>query len=185
MVRRYRRSHDTSKEEAVTILNALWQTCIERLMEKRSVEAGVSAADQSRGRCMKSACTNGIQEENHYSQNFAKEHEKKPNEYWQHTVWPDETKIYLFGSDGVQNVWCGPETFMDGTMNSSLYTHILNEKMTPSLKRLGRRGTFWHGNDSKYTAKITMLLWLKRRTLEAALCQKRHKKLRLSQCVDV
>lgn len=38
----------------------------------------------------------------------AKEHEKKPDEYWQHILWSKETKINLFGSDGVRIVWCGP-----------------------------------------------------------------------------
>ena len=33
---------------------------------------------------------------------------KKPDEYWEHIIWSDETKIHLFGSDGVQGVWCEP-----------------------------------------------------------------------------
>ena len=40
--------------------------------------------------------------------NFAKEHEKKPDEYWKHILWSDETKIHLFSSDGVQHVWREP-----------------------------------------------------------------------------
>uniref|UniRef100_A0A8C9V7D3 Transposase Tc1-like domain-containing protein n=1 Tax=Scleropages formosus TaxID=113540 RepID=A0A8C9V7D3_SCLFO len=32
--------------------------------------------------------------------NFTKEHEKKPDEYWEHILWSDETKINLFGSEG-------------------------------------------------------------------------------------
>ena len=40
--------------------------------------------------------------------NFDKEHEKKPDEYWQHILWSNETKINMFGSDGVQHVGCGP-----------------------------------------------------------------------------
>lgn len=32
--------------------------------------------------------------------NFAKEHEKEPNEYWLHMLNPNK-----FGSDEVQNVW--------------------------------------------------------------------------------
>lgn len=38
--------------------------------------------------------------------NFAKEREKKPKEYRENILWSDETKINLFGSDGVQHVWC-------------------------------------------------------------------------------
>ena len=36
--------------------------------------------------------------------NFGKEHEKKPDEYWKQILWSYETKIHLFGSDGVQHV---------------------------------------------------------------------------------
>ena len=28
--------------------------------------------------------------------------------YWNHVLWSDETKINLFGSDGVQHVWRRP-----------------------------------------------------------------------------
>ena len=50
----------------------------------------------------------------------------------------------------------GEMTFIDGTMNASLYTQILNEKMTSSLKKVGRKGIFQHDNDPKHTAKITL-----------------------------
>lgn len=52
--------------------------------------------------------------ENHYQQistklqdfaRFAKEHEKKPDEYWQHFLWSDETKLNEFWSVGVLSVW--------------------------------------------------------------------------------
>ena len=47
----------------------------------------------------------------------------------------------------------GDITFIDGTMNASQYTQILNEKMTPSLKKVGKRGIFQHDSDLKHTAK--------------------------------
>uniref|UniRef100_A0A3B4WF74 Uncharacterized protein n=1 Tax=Seriola lalandi dorsalis TaxID=1841481 RepID=A0A3B4WF74_SERLL len=33
-------------------------------------------------------------------------------------------------------------TFINGTMNASLFTQIQDEKMTPRLQQLGRRGIF-------------------------------------------
>ncbi len=101
---------------------------------------------------------------------FAKGHEKKPDEYWEHILWSDETKI-----DQDQDVWreSGPDYYsewmhspnsevqrwecddmvlheskrcwgddIDGTMNAYWYTKILSDKVTPSLQKLGRRGIF-------------------------------------------
>lgn len=36
---------------------------------------------------------------------FANEHRNKPSKFWDSILWSDETKINLFGSDGVQHVW--------------------------------------------------------------------------------
>lgn len=36
---------------------------------------------------------------------FVKEHWKKPGENWEHIFWSDETKVNLFGSNGVRHVW--------------------------------------------------------------------------------
>ncbi|KAJ4426811.1 hypothetical protein ANN_26610 [Periplaneta americana] len=36
---------------------------------------------------------------------FAKEHQDKPQTFWNTVIWTDETKINLFGSDGIQMVW--------------------------------------------------------------------------------
>ena len=45
---------------------------------------------------------------------FAEAHQSKPLDYWQHVLWSDETKINLFGSDGVQRVWRRPgEQYQD------------------------------------------------------------------------
>ena len=39
---------------------------------------------------------------------FANNHEDKPLSFWDPFLWSDETKVNLFGSDGVQNVWRRP-----------------------------------------------------------------------------
>ncbi len=46
--------------------------------------------------------------------------------------------------------------FIDGIMNSQMYCSILKEKMLPSLRALGRRALFQHGNDPKHTSKATV-----------------------------
>ena len=40
---------------------------------------------------------------------FAKDHQSKPKTFWHHILWSDESKINLFGSDGVKFVWRGPD----------------------------------------------------------------------------
>ena len=39
---------------------------------------------------------------------FGNNHEDKPLSFWDPFLWSDETKVNLFGSDGVQNVWRRP-----------------------------------------------------------------------------
>ncbi len=36
---------------------------------------------------------------------FAEDKQTKNMDYWNHVLWSDETKIKLFGSDGVKRVW--------------------------------------------------------------------------------
>ncbi len=36
---------------------------------------------------------------------FAEDKQTKDMDYWNHVLWSDETKINLFGSDGVKHVW--------------------------------------------------------------------------------
>ena len=73
---------------------------------------GVSETEQTVWRTLSEDC---VQEETHSFQNpqlsklheqTVREHEKKPDDYWQHILWRDETQ--LFGSDGVLPVWRGP-----------------------------------------------------------------------------
>lgn len=42
---------------------------------------------------------------------FAEDNLSKSMNYWNHVMWSDETKINLFGSDGVQHVWRGGEEY--------------------------------------------------------------------------
>ncbi len=39
---------------------------------------------------------------------FAEDKQPKDMDYWNHVLWSDETKINLFGSDGVKRVWRQP-----------------------------------------------------------------------------
>ncbi len=39
---------------------------------------------------------------------FAEDKQTKDVDYWNHVLWSDETKINLFGSDGVTHVWWQP-----------------------------------------------------------------------------
>ncbi len=39
---------------------------------------------------------------------FAEDKQTKGMDYWNHVLWLDETKLNLFGSDGVKRVWRQP-----------------------------------------------------------------------------
>ncbi len=39
---------------------------------------------------------------------FAEDKQTTGMDYWNHVLWSDETKINLFGSDGVKCVWWQP-----------------------------------------------------------------------------
>ncbi|KAF7668387.1 hypothetical protein LDENG_00017740 [Lucifuga dentata] len=47
----------------------------------------------------------------------------------------------------------GELQFIDGIMNANSYCQILEEKMLPSVRRLGRGLRFQHDNDLKHSAK--------------------------------
>ncbi len=40
---------------------------------------------------------------------FSEDKQTKDTDYWNHVLWSDETKINLFGSDGVKRVWRQPD----------------------------------------------------------------------------
>ena len=48
--------------------------------------------------------------------------------------------------------------FIEGNMNSNMYSEILQQSMIPSLQKLGSRAVFQHDNDSKHTSKTTNAL---------------------------
>ncbi len=98
---------------------------------------------------------------------FAEDKQTKDMDYWNHVLWFDETKIHLFGSDGVNRVWRQPgEEYKDkcvlptvkhgggsvmvwGCMSAArtgelqfiegtnMHCDILKQSMIPSLRRLG------------------------------------------------
>ncbi len=111
-------------------------------------------------------------------------------DYWNHVLWSDETKIILFGSDGVKHVcrqpgeeykdkcvlptvkhgggsvmvWgCMSAAGIQGNMNANMYCDMLKQSMIPSLRRLGRRAAFQHYYDPKHTSKTTTALLKKLR----------------------
>lgn len=126
---------------------------------------------------------------------FANEYFDKENRFWDSVLWSDETKINLFGSDGVQWVWrrsgeehldkcmvptvkhgggnvllwgcmsssgVGELHFIDGLMDAKMYIQILQEKMLPCLRAIGRRATFQHDNDPKHSARATTAFLLQK-----------------------
>ncbi len=104
---------------------------------------------------------------------FAEYKQTKDMDYWNHILWSDETKINLFGSDGVKRVWwqpceeykdkhgggsvmvwgcmsaagTGEPQFIKGTMNANMYCDILKQSMIPSLPTLGCNAVFQHDNN--------------------------------------
>ena len=48
--------------------------------------------------------------------------------------------------------------FIDRNMNSNMYCEILQQRMIPSLQKLGRRAVFQHDNDPKHISKTTSAL---------------------------
>ncbi len=128
-----------------------------------------------------------------HTTSFAEDKQTKDMDYWNHVLWSDETKINLFGSDGVKRVWwqpgeeykdkcvlptvkhggesvmvwgcmsAGELQFIEGTMNVNMYCDILKQSMIPSLQSLGRREVFQHDNDPKHTFKTTTALLKKLR----------------------
>ncbi len=118
---------------------------------------------------------------------FAEDTQTKDMDYWNHVLLSDETKINLFGSDGVKRVWRQPgEEYKDkcvlptvkhgggnvmvwgcmstaGTGELQFIEGTMNANMIPSLRRLGRRAVFQHDNNPKHTSKTTTALLKKQR----------------------
>ncbi len=115
-------------------------------------------------------------------QKFAEDKQTKDMGYWNHVLWSDETKINLFGLDGVKRVWrqpgeeykdkCVLPTVKHGGGCHGLGLHecysSLREPWMPTCtvtywSRLGRRAVFQHDNDPKHTSKTTIALLKKLR----------------------
>ena len=48
--------------------------------------------------------------------------------------------------------------FIEGNMNSKMYCEIVQQRMIPSLQKLGSRALFQHDNDPKHASKTTTAL---------------------------
>ena len=59
--------------------------------------------------------------------------------------------------------------FIENIMNADMYCEILNTKMMPSLKRLGRGKIFQHDNDPKHSARVTSA-FLKKKKVKVLDC---------------
>uniref|UniRef100_A0AAY5LA38 Tc1-like transposase DDE domain-containing protein n=1 Tax=Esox lucius TaxID=8010 RepID=A0AAY5LA38_ESOLU len=62
---------------------------------------------------------------------FAEDKQTKDMDYWNHVLWSDETKINLFGSDGVKHVWRQPGE------------EYKNKCVLPTVKHGGGRVMVW------------------------------------------
>ncbi|KAK3547241.1 hypothetical protein QTP86_017822, partial [Hemibagrus guttatus] len=87
---------------------------------------------------------------------FARKHLDDPQDFWENTLWTDETKLnFLEGP--------GRLTVINGTMNSAVYQKILKENVRPSVCdfKLKRTWVLQQDNDPKHTSKSTSE-WLKK-----------------------
>ncbi len=58
------------------------------------------------------------------SKQFAEDKQTKDMDYWNYVLWSDETKINLFGSDGVKHVWRQPGEEYKGKCVLPTFKHI-------------------------------------------------------------
>ena len=72
------------------------------------------------------------------------------------TVKHDGGNVMVWGCMSAAGV--GELHFIEGNMNSDMYSEILQQSMIPSLQKLGRRAVFQHDNDPKHTSKTTTAL---------------------------
>ncbi|KAG0927662.1 hypothetical protein G6F57_014652 [Rhizopus arrhizus] len=112
----------------------------------------------------------------------AKKHRNWSNQQWRRVVFSDETKINIWGSDGVKYYWARPNEVLrphhidftvkhgggyacqiyDGNMDSSTYQHILGTTYMDTLKHYSLKKTnvyLQHDNDPKHKSKST-IAWL-------------------------
>ncbi len=76
---------------------------------------------------------------------FAEDKQNKDMDYWNHVLWPDETKINLFGSDGVKCVWRQPgEEYKD-------------KSVLPTVKHGGGSVMVWGCMSAAGTGKLQLI----------------------------
>ena len=58
--------------------------------------------------------------------------------------------------------------FIEGNMNSNMYSEILQQSIIPSVQKLGRRTVLQHDNNPKHTSKTTtaLLNWLRVKVMD-------------------
>ncbi len=76
---------------------------------------------------------------------FAEDKQTKNMGYWNHVLWSDETKINIFGSDGVKCVWRQPG-------EEYKYKCVL-----PTVKHGGGRVMVWGGMSAAGTGEIQFI----------------------------
>ena len=104
---------------------------------------------------------------------FAKDKQTKDMSYLNHVRWSDETKVNLFGSDGVKHVWRQPgEEYEDKcvlltVMHGGGSVMVLGCKTATGTGELqfieGTMKAFQHDNDPILTSKTTTSLLKKLR----------------------
>ncbi|KAK3550047.1 hypothetical protein QTP86_019146 [Hemibagrus guttatus] len=97
---------------------------------------------------------------------FARKHLDDPQDFWENTLWTDETKIVMvwgcFAASGP-----GRLAVINGTMNSAVYQKILKENVRPSVSdlKLKRTWVLQQDNNPKHTSKSTSE-WLKKNKMK-------------------
>ncbi len=78
---------------------------------------------------------------------FAEDKQTKDMDYWNHVLWSDETKINLFGSDGVKRVWRQPgEEYKD-------------KCVLPTVKHFGGSVMVWGSLREPWMPTCTVTYW--------------------------
>ncbi len=76
---------------------------------------------------------------------FAEDKQTKDMDYWNNVLWSDETKINLFGSDGVKHLWRQPgEEYKD-------------KCVLPTVKHGGGSVMFWGCMSAASTGKLQFI----------------------------
>ncbi len=77
------------------------------------------------------------------SKQFAEDKQTKDMDYWNYVLWSDETKINLFGSDGVKHVWRQPGEEYKGKCVLPTFKHSGGSVMVWSCISAAGTGEPW------------------------------------------